>query len=308
MLVRISLALTLLVSCSASLLAADGVILFPEYKQGDKHVFDVEVTTDQTLTLNGNDIDTSASTFEQRAINVVDKSETSTKLAIKTNRLQFDLTMPGGVNVSFDSDKPDQKAAIPQLQELFDMLAVASGMTANVELNSSAKVENFGIEAEGLDNLSESMQTYLSEDRLKPQLDQEFQRIPLDAVKPGDTWERSETFDAGQGQFFTYTTTYKYEGTVEEDGQTYDKVTATYKNPKFDIEAGSTLPISVKSSELEINKSTATFLSAPNRGGLVKSTAKMKITGKIVFLGPGQNEIPGELDLTVSSKLNRKAE
>jgi len=308
MLLRISLTLTLLCSTSLSLFAADGVILFPEYKKGDKHVYDVEVDINQTLTLNGNNIETAASTFEERALQVVDKTDTSTKLAFQTNRLQFNLTMPGGVNVSFDSEKPDQKADIPQLQELFDMLKVASGMTAELELDSSAKIDGFKIQAEGLESLSEGLQTYLSENRLKPQLEQEFQRIPLEAVKPGETWERSEIFDAGQGQYFSYTTIYKYEGTVEENGQTYDKVTTSYKNPKFDIEAGSTLPLSVKSSELDMSKSSATYLSAPNRGGLVKSNGKLTFTGKIVFIGPGQAEIPGELDLTVKAKFGRKPE
>ncbi|MBD3675957.1 MAG: hypothetical protein HUJ26_20805 [Planctomycetaceae bacterium] len=305
---RITFALTIMCASSASLFAADGVVLFPDYKPDSQHVYDVEVAVNQTLTLNGSDIDTATNNFEERSVNVVEKTDTATTLAIKSNRLQFDLTMPGGVNVSFDSENPDREPAVPQLKPLIEMLKVASGMTTKVKLDSSANVEKLTLEAEGLDALPEALQTYLSEDRLKPQLNQEFQRLPRDAVKPGDTWERTEIFDAGQGQYFSYTTTYKYEGTVEENGQTYDKVTATYKNPKFDIEAGSTLPLSVKSSDLDMSKSTSTMLSAPNRGGLVKSNSKMQIVGKIVFLGPAQNELPGELDLTITTKLNRKSE
>ena len=37
---------------------------------------------------------------------------------------------------------------------------------------------------------------------------------------------------------FAYTTTYKYEGRVTENGKTYEKVTCTYDKPVFDIEAG----------------------------------------------------------------------
>ncbi|GEM_PF-1065242 len=305
MLARFSLLLICLAFTTQA--TAEEVILFPDYKKGDSHVYEATVEINQTLSLNGMNIETAVSTMDERQLDVTKKSETSTSFELKTNRMQFNMTLPGGVTASFSSENPDREPEIPQLKPLFELLKVVSNLTASMELNNSGEIDELSINAEGLDSLPEEMKSFISDERLKDQMNQEFKRIPTDAVKKGDTWERSEVFDAGQGQYFSYTTTYKYEGQIEQDGKTYEKVTATYKDPKFDIEAGSAIPLGIKSSDLDMSKSSATFLSEPGRKGLTKSNGTMNFKGDLVFLGPGGNEIPGELDLTVTSKLNRKA-
>lgn len=241
MLARISTTLVCLFMTTVAT-AEEQVVLFPAYKTGDSHVYDVTVDINQTLSLNGMNIETAVSTTEERQLDVTKSSETATNMAIKTNKLQFSMTLPGGVTESFDSENPDREPQVPQLKPLFDLLKVVSNISAEIELNAIGEIEELTIDAEGLDSLPEEMQSHVSKDRLKSQMNQEFKRIPTDAVKKGETWERSEVFDAGQGQYFSYTTTYKYEGQVEVDGKTYEKVTATYKTRSLILKQGQPSP------------------------------------------------------------------
>ena len=74
MLARISL--TLIFLCSTTFAAtAEDVILYPDYKKGDSHVYEATVEIKQTLTLNGMNIETAVSTLEERQLDVTKKSE-----------------------------------------------------------------------------------------------------------------------------------------------------------------------------------------------------------------------------------------
>lgn len=303
-----ALALSLLTA--PALAAAQEVDLAPKYEQGQKLVYDTEVQVNQTLTLAGMNVETGVTTFETKNLEVLEKSDTATKLKLYSSKMQFDLSLPGGITVSFDSENPDKNngADLPGIGDLTKLLKVASKLQMTVDVSNEGKIKELSLEAEGLDTLPETMKSYMSSDRLKPQIEQELTRFPADKVKPGDTWTKSEVFDAGQGQYFAYTTTYKYEGRVEQDGQTYDKVTCTYDKPRFDIEAGSSLPITVKSSDLSMKGSSTTILLNVKDHHADKVTNKSIFKGKLVFAGPDGSEIPGELDLTVESKMTRKAE
>ncbi|MDB4679653.1 hypothetical protein OAE80_01580 [Planctomycetaceae bacterium] len=140
MLARISL--TLIFLCSTTFAAtAEDVILYPDYKKGDSHVYEATVEIKQTLTLNGMNIETAVSTLEERQLDVTKKSETATSFELKTNRMQFDMTLPGGVTVSFDLENPDREPQVPQLKPLFELLKVVSKLSASLELNASSEIE-----------------------------------------------------------------------------------------------------------------------------------------------------------------------
>ena len=303
-------ALALLLLAAPALATAQEVDLSPKYEKGNSFVFDAEVASEQTLTLAGMNIETGATVFEKRSLEILEASDTGHKLKLTTPKMQFDLSLPGGLSVSFDSENPDKKpdASFPGIDDLLNMLKVASKMELTADVNNEGKIDELSVAADGLDTLPEAMKSYLSTDRLKPQMEQEFKRYPSDKVKPGDTWTRSEIFDAGQGQYFSYTTNYKYEGQVEEAGKKYHKITCTFEKPKFDIEAGSALPITVKSSDLSMKGSSGMMLLDDQHHQISKFESKSVFKGKLVFNDPNGNEIPGELDLTVNVKLNRKAE
>jgi hypothetical protein len=299
--------LALLPAAAVVPVGAAEVDLSPRYEQGDKLAFEAEVEIEQTLTLAGMDVETKVSTFEIKHQEVTGQAEGGgTKQRIHSSKLQFELTLPGGITVSFDSDNPDRESDVPELNDLLKMLKVASRTEMNAELDRQGQLKELAVKAEGAEDLDDTFKSYLEPDKLKQQLKQELERIPTRPVAEGDTWTRAETFDAGSGQIFTYTATYKYEGRVEEQGQTYDKVTATYARPTFEIQAGSQLPIAVKSSELSMEGSSATILLEVERHLIRKSSGESIFKGKLVFTDPNGTEIPGELDLKITSKLTRR--
>lgn len=301
-------AFALLLLAGPTLATAQEVELTPQYEKGGKLVYDSETVMNQTLTLGRMNNETSVTAFEQRSFEVLDKTDSGTKIKISTPKMQFDLTA-AGASLSFDSENPDRQPENALLAPLIEVLKVVSKMEITADVNNSREIDIVKVEAEGLDSLPDQFKSSFEKDRLKSQLEQEFKRYPEDKVKPGDTWTRSEIFDAGQGQYFAFTTTYKYEGRVTEKGQTYDKITSTYTNPKFDIEAGSPLPLTVKSNELSMKGSEGTMLLDPESHHIVKMESKAVYKGKLVFVLTANNmELPGELDLTVEAKLNRKAE
>lgn len=76
MLARFSLLLICLAFTTQA--TAEEVILFPDYKKGDSHVYEATVEINQTLSLNGMNIETAVSTMDERQLDVTKKSETST--------------------------------------------------------------------------------------------------------------------------------------------------------------------------------------------------------------------------------------
>lgn len=299
--------ISLLFVAAVSQVKGEEVNLAPRYDKGDKFVYEVETGVDQTLTLAGMNIETKASSFEIRHKEITEKTQDGgSKQKNYSSKMQFELTLPGGITVSFDSDNPDKESEVPELNDLLKMLKIASKMELIAEVDKQGQLKEFSVKAEGLDAISDAFKSHLDADNLKKQMKQELNSIPAEPVEPGDTWTRAEVFDAGSGQIFTYTTTYKYEGRVQEKGKTFDKVTATYAQPTFEIQAGSPLPIGSKSSELSMDGSTNTILRDIENHHVSQSTGEIVFKGKIVLTDPNGNEIPGELDLKIKSKTMRR--
>ncbi len=265
-----------------------------------------EAEIKQTLSIAGMDVETSVTIIEDQRFRVKEKTAAGgvvceTSLA----KFQFELQAPG-FNLSFYSDTPNQKNDIPEIQQLIDFLYVASKAKTTITLDADGKVDKVELQAEGLDALPELYKGSLNAERMKKEAATQLGRLPSGPVKPGDTWTRSEEFDAGNGQLFTYETTYKYEGTVEEGGTTLDKITATYDKVNFSIDANSTLPLRLKSNDLKIDQSKTTQLFDRSRGEFASIESHLKITGDLVFDAGGQ-ELPSKLNLSMKSKTALKA-
>lgn len=252
------------------------------------------------------DIETSVTMLEDQKFRVKEKTADGGLLCESNlDKFQFELQAPG-FNLSFYSDNPGQKSDIPEIQQLIDFLYVVSNAKTETTLDAKGKIDKVEMHAEGLDALPELYKSSLNADRMKIIAENELGRLPNGAVKTGDTWIRSEEFDAGNGQLFTYETTYKYEGTVDEKGKTLDKISATYDKVNFSIDANSTLPLALKSSELKIDQSKTTLLFDREAGEFVNTDSELKITGDLVFVAGGQ-ELPSKLDLSMKSKSTLKS-
>ena len=73
----------------------------------------------------------------------------------------------------------------------------------------------------------------------------------------------------------------------------------------YNIDPNPSLPLELKSSDLKIAKSEGELLFDRKLGAFVKSSDSFTVVGKLTLVAGG-NELPGELDLTITSKSSRE--
>lgn len=269
------------------------------------------VTTDQVLNIAGMDFATKAE------VNVTTTSTTSKpdaegkiRIQEKQDALVATLNLPQNLNVAYDSSKPETaKSDNPMLQQIIDGMSSMVGKTYTRVIDK----ENRLVALEGVDAVLEKTPATVREE-VKKELDlaeqqrawsQEVKRLPDGAVKQGDRWKRTEISNIGAGQTLTYDIFYDYQGPVEKNGKTYDKIGIFHENVKYAIAADSSLPIRVANQELKIESTTGALLFDRERGAVIDSTQTVKIVGP---LGLSFNDmpLPGKLDLTMTTTSKKK--
>ncbi len=260
------------------------------------HTYVSGYTVDQTLTIAGMDLKTKAvvSSTVERSIG---KRGPDGKVKIKHTQLgmKLDLTAPGGITATFDSDKPDAAmASNPALQPTIDGLKALKGLVYSYTVTKSNVVES----VEGVSALPEAIGDQFKLERVRQQFAQEVAALGDKPVKKGDRWLRMEQRDLGGGQVLHYETYYEYQGTVEKGGKTYDKVAIFISTAKLVVDAKGDVPAKVTKSDLKIESSTGSLLYDRERGIVVSREGSTRITGPLTLDVMGM-ELPAMLDLTM---------
>src|SRR5260370_25867343 len=94
---------------------------------------------------------------------------------------------------------------------------------------------------------------------LKKPPNENLDRIPAEANKKGDMWERTSKRSLGAGQMLTATTRYTYEGEIEKDGKKLDKIVSKVLSVDLTLE-DSPLPLTIKSTDLKPSESNGEIL------------------------------------------------
>lgn len=282
--------------------SAQEVTLKPAMIPGREVAFDREMTTKESLKMDGMDRTTVTVVTQSRLMKVGEKSPAGgATIEFSTHKLRFSLNDPKGVSFSFSSDAPDQiKVDDVLAQEFIDALKLKTKLRTKIEFDGSGRIATVKLEGEGVENLPEHYKLLSNEKGLKASLEKDFDRYPDKPVQPGDTWERSDAVEAAFGRI-TYRMTYKYEGRKNKDGKSLDKVTATRDKAEYSIAADSGIGLQLKSSDLKIGDSKLVYWFDPERKLIVIFDSTVKITGKIEFTENGE-DLPAELDLTMTGK------
>src|SRR5690606_23841104 len=112
--------------------ASAQVKLERKYKEGSQFKAQVTSSSKQTLTLNGMNIDTKSSMFMVQSTRVGHRGSDGTlPLETKTDVLQTETMLPGGITVNYDSGNP-QPPAGDELRESFGKLYEAMQKTTTV--------------------------------------------------------------------------------------------------------------------------------------------------------------------------------
>jgi hypothetical protein len=286
MLRRLAFVLTVVLAQTASLALAQVTL---KYKVNEDVKYKTRETQKvaQTLSLNGQNLDTKAD-IAMTTRTEFGKRDSDGGLSYKTTfeSILADMDFYGS-NVKFDSANPDVKSDNPIADLVFDAFRKLSGSALTVKLDKNDELVSVEGVQEG---------TGVGPDAIKQSYRQRLNRLPSEAVKPGDTWERDEEADLGQGQILAVKRKYEYIGTTPKfptvkNSPQLDKITATDLAIEFKIK-GDANPITVKECDLKPGKSKHTFLFDREAGRFVDEQSELQVTGTLKLLVMGM-----ELDL-----------
>jgi len=218
----------------------------------------------------------------------------------KVKSLQISIGGTAG-DYRFDSINPDDNGTSP-LEIMRGVHKALASQVVTVVHDEDNRVVEVKCDNDALGQLPAEVQamakSQVDPEYLKEVANQQLDVIPSGAVTQGDSWVRNSKADFGAGQMMEFKTKYTYEGTVEKDGQTLDKITSKTLTGEFSLADDSPLPIGLKDSELKVKESAGVILFDRKSGRIVESKESLRIAGGITFEANGQ-ELPSELDLKI---------
>ena len=270
--------------------------------EGSTFTVTTSTNIEQKLTIAGMDTDTNAETRSVSKATVGKRDEQGMlRVQEKIDSLQVNMTA-AGQQYSFDSANPDNKGG-SVLEFVRDIHKALAKSVSTVVYDKNNRVHAVERDENLLGSLPEQardlVKGQIDPEQLKSAANPDIERLPTDAVQKGDTWVRTETANFGAGQVMTFQTEYTYQGTVEKNGRTLDKITSKVTSVMFALN-DSPLPLKLKGSELKADESEGTLLFDRELGRTAESTSSTRITGDITFT-LNDMELPSKLDLKMKT-------
>lgn len=258
---------------------------------------------DQVLNIAGQDQNTSIDSTTTTVAEIGERNSSGIiPVKVKFESMQANLSLPGGFNVNYDSANPHpaQEGPLAFVTEIFRAM---SGAVLTYHLDQSNAVVAVEGTQEVINSVSAQAATFLKADLeqevLAKEINQQNARYPEGPVKVGDTWQRTEERSIGSGQTLIVEVTYKYEGTVERNGKTLDRITSTVNSVKY--EQGETpSPAKIVDSDLKVKDWKGEILFDRELGDAILDESKGQITGTMSISIAGQN-LEAKLDLKMSN-------
>lgn len=266
------------------------------------HKYERTQKTEQTLTIGEGNIETSSSTFSLLAFTsspVADDG--SMALTQKHEVLQSELNIVG-MTFQFDSANPDAKPASGNLEPFAELLRVTYRTPVTMVFDSQGNIKDVTIPAEAAANLDPNFADLFKPEAIKKNVQQMEAFLPKKAINVGDEWETTTEAALGGGQTLTFVLKYKLVATEKVDGHTVCKIQAKPQSVMYAMDPNSPSPLKITESTLTVDSSEIEILFNVDQGMIAQEQSKMRITGPLKFTING-NEVPGKLDLTLTSKL-----
>ena len=304
---KVALASALLVAALSPVARAQ-VKLEPKFVEGSKQVIDIVTKTHQILTIAGMDVETSAEQEITSTSAVGTRMPDGTLPLVQTiDALKVEMTLPGGMGLSFDSANPPTQKDTSPVGFLRDAVQALAGSSYTIHLDARDKfVSVEGTQAvidraADLDpKAADHLKTQLNPETIGREFEQEFEFLPSILVREGDPWEHTQISSIGGGQTLTFAKRYTYEGTVDRDGRTLDKIGVKATEVTYAMDPQAESPVRVDKSDLKIESSEGTILFDRQAGRTVASDAKTRITGDMT-LRINETDLPSKLDLTLET-------
>lgn len=297
----------LALSCSTA--ARAQVKLEYKFPEGQKQTYKTTATTSQVLKIAGQSIETEEKKTIVTATSFGKKRDDGTQpVTEKVEAFATELSLPGGINVAYDSKDPNSKIDQPGLDFLDDIYKLITQLDYTVVLGPGSKVqavegtEKIMEKVEKLDEKAKvAMKNVLNEKHLKEEFEQSHGNLPEVLARPGEPWERTENLAVGGGQTLTFRKKYEYAGTEKRGDARLDKINVKTTEVKYAMDADAGSPLKVVKSDLKVDSGDGVILFDREAGHVVSSKATTRIKGPMTFEANGQ-ELPGELDLTIATE------
>jgi hypothetical protein len=290
-------------------LASAQIIIKPRVEAPGSFETNLLFKVKQTLSIMGQDIDT-ASVRKVTAKTDVSKPDSAGNVTYSSKYSAFEnkLTLPGGVEIEFDSNGENTPQGT-QLDFMLPLLAALSKSTTTIVFDKNGDVMKMEVKAEGLDTLDGQAKAMLGGELDSDALTEKAQNALDDfhdkPVKVGDSWESETTLDLGQGAVFELTSSQKYVGTVQQDGKTLHQVEIKYTEVDFEQPAATPGAPAVTESDLEIITGTSTLLFDAEKGRIVTSKLNLEVAGEIT-LTIANMDLPAKLTLEITINQTNK--
>jgi hypothetical protein len=281
-----------------------------EQKVTESKTSKTEVTsrTTQKLTIAGMEIDTESDSRTTVKSTAGKRDDSGfVKVASKVEDLQVTVKLQG-TDYVFDSSNPDKVGSSP-LEMLRPMQKASLQRITTTTFDKNNRVSNIEFDQDPLNGLSDDARKLFKgqfeTEKLKETANQELDRLPTDPVKVGDVWERTSKLNLEGGQVMTLTTRYTYIGETEKNGRKLDQIDSQVLSVDYALAADSSLPFTLKSSELKASDSKGKLLFDRQAGTIVSGTATLQIKGDLTFV-INNNDLPSKLDLKIETTTQQK--
>lgn len=266
-----------------------------------------EVKLNQTLILNGQEIKTNVDqTLNVDYVNGQRAADGTIQVEQTLKEMQVTLSLPGGLQLTFDSNRPDAPPPGTPVDFLLDSYKALVGSRWKTTYNQANQPTAITGSQDVLDKADDRTKAALA-NRLDDAylLESEIYdhgRIPSRPVAVGDTWELTRTMRLDAGQALKFQVTYEYQGTEERAGRTLHRIGVRYTGVEYSVSGES--PFKLTKSNLKVASTEGAILFDNELGQIVESREKVQIQGDL-GLEVNSVELSGTLDLTLEQNANR---
>jgi hypothetical protein len=287
----------LTVTCLLADEASAQVTLKRKYQEGTSFKTQETQKVDQVLKLNGIAIPTKSDTTIVAATKFGKRdADGNLPMETKFESLKVKLSIQG-MDLTFDSAHPDEKASNAALEPLLDQFRKLSGLVVTQKISADNK------KIVSVERSKQDVQ--LDPEEIKEQNQQELDMVPSEPLKVGDKWQRTIKRSLGQGQVFTFDRNFEYAGQVVEfatvpGSRKLDKISATDASVEYSMSPNAGTALTVKKSDLKVESSKHTYLFDREAGRIIDADNEVHVTGTL-GLTINNMDFNGELDLTLAT-------
>ncbi|MCH2571506.1 MAG: hypothetical protein MK103_09065 [Planctomycetes bacterium] len=279
-----------------------GIVLGFKFEEGLKRGLEVRQTSNQTLTIAGQSLDTKSTTVA--SFDEIMGRDTEGRISVtqENKSLVVNSSFPGGIDLVFDSANPQLTHNVPQLQALLEVWNARSHSNLTYLLDGDKQaIDVKGVDAmtEGLSGASlDLLKSEVETSQLLKAFNEEHAIFPEQPVQVDETWTRNQRIGLGQGQYMTLQIEYTARGEKQHGEKSRQYIDVQVQKVTFAHEGTSDAPLQIVSSDLSVQSSEGNIYFDTERGLVSESTLKFHVVGAMNFSANGQ-ELPGKLDLQI---------